>query len=81
VRRENGKEGKKERKGATGRRRGDVGVLIAQKRPGAKTGALPDGTREPKPEADFPATTLQEKMMSWQVKSNKNSRNLLGYHK
>jgi hypothetical protein len=26
----------------------------------AKTGALPDQTGEPKPETDFPATTLQD---------------------
>jgi hypothetical protein len=37
---------------------GAVGVLIAQKRPYAKTGALPDQTRESKPASNFPATTL-----------------------
>jgi hypothetical protein len=40
---------------------GAVGVLIAQKRPYAKTGALPDQTRESKPASNFPATTLQRK--------------------
>jgi hypothetical protein len=39
--------------------RGAAGVLIAQKRPGAKTVAQLDRSREPKPETDFPATTLQ----------------------
>src|ERR1700722_19428435 len=29
-------------------------------RPGAKTGALPDQTGAPKPETEFPATTLQK---------------------
>jgi hypothetical protein len=52
ARREYGREGKEE---STGRRRGNVGF---QKRPRAKTGALPDRTREPKPETDFPATTF-----------------------
>jgi hypothetical protein len=38
-----------------------VGVLIAPKaarRQDAKTGALPDRTRAPKPETEFPSTTL-----------------------
>jgi hypothetical protein len=44
---------------STGRPRGAV---ITQKRPGAKTGALVDRSREPKPEADFPATTLHRQL-------------------
>jgi hypothetical protein len=43
---------------------GAVGLLIAQKRPGAKTGALPDQTGESKPETEFPATTLRAKALT-----------------
>jgi hypothetical protein len=39
---------------------GAVGVLMPQKRPGAKTGALPDRTGASKPETEFPAMTLQK---------------------
>jgi hypothetical protein len=38
---------------------GAVGVLIARKRP---DGALPDQTRESKPETDFPANACQPEM-------------------
>jgi hypothetical protein len=41
---------------------GAVGVIIAQKRLGANTGALLDQTGGAKPEAEFPATTLQAQM-------------------
>jgi hypothetical protein len=37
---------------------GAAGVLITQKQPGAKAGALLDRSEEPKLEADFPATTF-----------------------
>jgi hypothetical protein len=44
---------------------GAVGLLIAQKRPGAKTGALPDQTGESKPETEFPATTLHDNKQNY----------------
>jgi hypothetical protein len=56
------KERKKERKkGSNWTTKGGRGGSYSPKRPGAKTGALPDGTREPKPEAHFPVTTLHIK--------------------
>jgi hypothetical protein len=55
--------GKEERDRALRKTKGTVGVLIAPKaarRQDAKAGALPDQTRAPKPETEFPATILQD---------------------
>ena len=57
---EGAQEGK--RRESTAQDEGDRGGSYSpKKRPDAKTGALPDQTRESKPETDFPATTLQPK--------------------